>query len=172
MQKCCIFAARKKLHMTNTNKIERAAVRAVEGYLDECLKLEPCISKADKNKIWDGVINIFDKEDQKISQFFAQVPLQVKGTESSKDINSFRLGSDYIKGYKKVGGTAFFLVQKGTGKVYYALLSVEDIDILLKQTTKTIKIDLQEVPTNPLDFEKELYEFAANRNSEKQGCKL
>ena len=150
--------------MANTNKIERAAVRAVEGYLDECPKLEPCISKADKNKIWDGVINIFEKEDQNLSQFFAQVPLQVKGTESIKVINSFRLGRDYIKGYKKVGGTAFFLVQKETGKVFYALLSVEDIELLLQQSTKTIKIDLREVPSSPLDFENEIYKFAANRN--------
>ena len=36
----------------NTNKIERAAVRVVEEYIDKCPKLEPYITSNDKTPIW------------------------------------------------------------------------------------------------------------------------
>lgn len=40
----------------NTNKIERAAVRVIEEYIDKCPKLEPYITSNDKTPIWDGDI--------------------------------------------------------------------------------------------------------------------
>ena len=43
----------------NTNKIERAAVRVVEDYIDKCPKLEPYITSNDKTPIWDGYIYIY-----------------------------------------------------------------------------------------------------------------
>jgi hypothetical protein len=44
----------------NNNKIERAAIRSVEEYIDKCPRLEPFISSNDKTPIWDGDIFIYD----------------------------------------------------------------------------------------------------------------
>ena len=154
--------------MANTNKIEKAAVRAVEEYLDECPMLESFINTNDKTPIWDGDIYVYINDNHKNENFFARVPLQVKGT-TIVDGNPFRIDRKYLEGYKAERGTAFFMVKKNkySAKVFYALLSLKVIDILLQTTTKTIKIPLQEAPTDPLVFEQELYTFATNRNNEK-----
>lgn len=46
--------------MANNNRIERAAVRAVEEYLDKCPKLEPYIDSNDKTPIYDGSIYVYN----------------------------------------------------------------------------------------------------------------
>ena len=154
--------------MANTDKIEREAVRAVEGYLDKCPKLKPIINSNDKTPIWDGDIYVYINDNQKNENFFARVPLQVKGTTIAED-NTFRINREYLDGFKAERGTAFFMVKEdeNSSQVFYALLTSKDIDILLRQTTKTINLPLRKVPTDPLDFQKELYTFAANRKSEK-----
>ena len=153
--------------MTNTGKIERAAVRAVDEYLDKCPKLEPYINTNDKTPIYDGSIYVYNSNNHKIGNYFATVPLQVKGTTTTK--NSYRIGREFIEGYKKDDGCVFFFVQESINpsKILYAILTPAVLDLLLQQTTKTIKIDLNPVPSDPLVFEKELYAFAANRNSKK-----
>lgn len=154
--------------MANTGKIERAAVRAVEEYLDKCPMLEPYIDSNDKTPIWDGDIFLYDSEESKsVNNFVARVPLQVKGTTSTKDC--YYIETEYIKGFKSDRGCVFFMVQvlENPPKVLYAILSSQVLDCMLKRTSNSIRIDLQEVPFDPLVFEKELYTFAANRNNEK-----
>ena len=92
----------------NTNKIERAAVRVIEEYIDKCPKLEPYITSNDKTPIWDGDIYIFnDVESHTVNKFKNRVPLQVKGTENSKE-DCFRIGREYLEGFKADRGCAFF----------------------------------------------------------------
>ena len=40
------------------DRIERAAIRAVEDYIDHCPKLVPNILSNDKTPIWDGEIYV------------------------------------------------------------------------------------------------------------------
>ena len=150
-------------------KIERAAVRAVEEFIDSFAKMEPNIFAGDKERIWDGEINVFENEEIKNENFFAKIPIQVKGTTNTTD-KSYRIGREHLIGYKKERGTLFFWVQEDENlkpiKILYNLLSSDALDTLLEQVTKTIKIDLKEMPENPDDFEKEIFEFARIRNGE------
>ena len=157
--------------MANNNKIERAAVRAVEAYIDKCPKLEPIISKNDKTPMYDGGIYAYNNRNHKIENYFATVPVQVKGTTA--DINKpYRINRNYLDGFKKDRGCIFYLVYVAeetleSKKVLYAMLTTDDLDQLLKQTAKTIKIDLKEVPDDSQKFESDLFTFAAMRNDEK-----
>ena len=152
----------------NNNRIERAAVRAVEEYIDRCPQLEPVLQSNDKTPIWDGEIYVYGKERHKVEDFSAIVHLQIKGSASAKG-NFYRIGRAYVEAYKADRGCVFLLHQQreDSSKLLYAILSVKQIDTLLQQSTKTIKIDLKEVPTNPLDFEKELIAFAEERNGKR-----
>ena len=153
--------------MTNTSIIERAAVRAVKGYLDQCPKLEVIIDRNDKTPIWDGDVYIYKNKEHKNENFFARVPLMVKGTINGED-SSYRIRREYLEGFKAERGTALFAVQidDNNSKIFYALLSSKNIEILLQQTTKTIRIDLNEVPAIPLKFEQRILDFATKRNRE------
>lgn len=152
----------------NNNRIERAAVRAVEAYIDSCPRLEPVLQSNDKTPIWDGEIYVYGKERHKVDDFSAIVHLQIKGSASAKG-NFYRIGRAYVEAYKADRGCVFLLHQQreDSSKLLYAILSVKQIDTLLQQITKTIKIDLKEVPANPLDFEKELIAFAEERNGKR-----
>lgn len=149
----------------NNNRIERAAVRAVEEYIDRCPRLEPVLQSNDKTPIWDGEIYVYGKGRHKVEDFSAIVHLQIKGSASAKG-NFYRIGRAYVEAYKADRGCVFLLHQQreGSSKLLYAILSVKQIDALLQQITKTIKIDLKEIPADPHVFQKELIAFAEERN--------
>ena len=154
----------------NTGEIGRAAVRAVEGYLDKCSKLEVHIDRNDKTSIWDGDVYIYKNKEHKPENFFARIPLVVKGTSDAED-SFYRISREYLEGFKAERGTVFFMVQVNDNNtmIFYALLSSKDIEILLQQTTSTIRIDLNEVPAIPLKFEQRILDFAVKRNREEVG---
>ncbi len=153
----------------DTSKIEEEAVGAVRKYIDKSPKFKSNITVNDKTTIWDGEINVYRGEVHTVDNFYARVPLQVKGT--TKIPKNFRIKRGYVEGYKSERGTAFFVVQVDANynatKVLYSILSLNKINTLLLQTTKTIRIDLQEVPADPNAFEKEVFAFAKERNGEK-----
>jgi tetratricopeptide (TPR) repeat protein len=150
----------------NTNKIERAAVRAVEEYIDLCPLFDPSISTNDRTPIWDGDIFIYkNAQSHTIDNFVNRVPLQVKGTTNVEE-NEFRIDREYLEGYLADRGCVFFLVQEGSPKykILYSILSIEEIKALLKAKTKTICFQLQAVPDEPSLFEKVIIEFADKRS--------
>ena len=154
----------------NTRKTERAAVRTIEAYIDSCQLLEPILPTNDKTPIWDGEIYIYNKESQKVEDFIARVPSQVKGTTNTED-DFRRIDRKYIEAYHGDGGCVFFLVQVEDKtykplKALYVMLSLNNINALLRQKTQTIKINLKELPANSHDFEKELVRFSNERRSE------
>ena len=153
----------------NTGKIERAATRAVEEYIDLLPQLEPKINSNDKTPIWDGDIYIYDEERQGVKNFLARVPVQVKGTTNTDD-DSYRIDREYIKAYHRDSGCVFFMVQEDKTykpiRILYAMLSANDVNTKLQRNTQTIKIDLKVVPPDPLDIEKELIKFANERSRE------
>ena len=154
----------------DTGRIERAAVHAVSLYIDSCPKLYSTIFTNDLLPIWDGDIYLYRNEHHAIDNFVARVPVQIKGRTNTKD-NFYRIERKYLEGFKNDRGCIFFLVQEdeyyNPSKILYAILSSAELDTLLKKETRTIKIELNEVPANPNDFEKEIFEFARKRNEEK-----
>ena len=150
------------------NKVERAAVRAVEEYIDDCPQLEPVLQSNDKTPIWDGEIYVYDKKRHKVEDFSAIVHLQIKGSAALKG-SFYRIDRAHVEAYKADRGCVFLMHQQreGLSKLLYAILPVKEIEALLQQKTKTIKIDLKEVPVDPLDFQKELIAFAEERNGKR-----
>lgn len=153
----------------DNNKIERAAVRAVEECIDNCPRLEPTLKANDKTKTWDGEIRIDCTDKHQVGNLLARVPLQIKGTTDTS-LNSYRLERKYLKEYQADGGCVLFVVhvekkksKYNVLKVLYTVLSLNDVNIKLEQKTKTINIKLKRVPTNPDDFENELISFATKR---------
>ena len=155
------------ISIMDTGKIERAAVRAVEEYIDKCPKLVPNIFTNDKTPFWDGDIFVYNGKEKRNENFFVKIPIQVKGTINTKD-KFYRIGREHLIGYKTERGTLFFLVQEDDYskriKILYNMLSSETLDTLLQKGTKTIAISLNEIPKNPNDFENEIFEFARKRN--------
>ena len=160
----------KKLY--DLEKIESTAVRSVEEYIDRFSKMKSYIFANDKTPIWDGEIYVHNnniKEKRTNENFFARIPLQVKGTTNTKD-NFYWIGREHLIGYKKERGTLFFLVQEEDNlkpiKILYNMLSLDVLDTMLKKDTQSIKIDLYDIPEDSNDFEKEIFEFARKRNGE------
>lgn len=153
--------------MTNTGKMENVAVSTVKEYLYKCPKLELHVDRSDKTSIWDGDVYIYKNKEHKPENFFARVPLMVKGTIKTDD-SFYRISREFLDGFKAERGAVFFMVQVGdnTSTILYALLSSKDIEILLQQTTDTIRINLNEVPDIPLKFEQRILDFATKRNRE------
>ena len=148
------------------NKIEKKAVRTVEDYIDDCPRLESYFPSNDKYPIWDGDIHIYnDEERHGVENFQARIPVQIKGT-TQMDGDAYRIERKYLEAYQADGGCVFFLVQEdaGTNRILYAMLSLKDIDDLLKRSTKTIAIPLQPVPSVRNIFQAELTAFAKQRN--------
>lgn len=150
----------------DTGKIERAAVRAVEYYIDSCPKLEPVIKMNDKSPFWDGDIYAYSDDRHLLKTYSARIPLLVKGTTNQN--GSYRMVRDSVELIKADGGCVFFMVQVGEHStlVFYAILSLTIIEELLKQTTRNIKIDLQVVPDDTHLFENEIFQFAKIREGE------
>lgn len=151
-----------------TSKIEKSAARSVEEYIDRCSRLEPFIETNDKTPIWDGDLFIYKNIEHSVENFVARIPVNIKGTTNTSD-DFYRINREYLETFKTMGGGIFFLVQVNLKtfqplRILYTLISLNDVDVLLKQNTNTIKINLKEVPIYPLDFEKEIIGFADKRN--------
>ena len=152
----------------NNGPTERAAVYAVGTYLNRNNKFAPRLDDGGNTPIVDGYFNIYKNGQQKVEDFFAQIPVQVKGTASDKDYY-YRIGREHVDAYKQLGGIVFFkvVVNETTATILYAILSLDRINELQKQSTKEIRIDLKEAPTDPKKFETEIFAFATKRNGEK-----
>ena len=154
----------------DTGKIERTAGYSVGLFINRCPQIVPFILMNDKTPIWDGELFIYENEKSIVENFSARVPLQVKGTTNTKD-DFYRIERKYLEGYKNDGGSLFFLVKVdenyNSSKILYAKLSLEDTKTLLLQKKSTIKIDLDVVPPNPIDFQIEVIKFAEKRKIEK-----
>ena len=150
----------------NNNKIERAAIRAVEDYIDKCPRFDSYISSNDKTPIWDGDIFIYSGEDShSVRNFQYRIPLQVKGTTKSGD-DCYRIEREYLEGFKSDRGCVFFLVQEdqGNNRVLYSILTLRDLEVLLKGTSETISIRLNNIQDDHALFEQEIIEFARARS--------
>lgn len=151
------------------NKVANAATRAVQECIDNCPRLKPYIQTDDTIMTWDGEIRIDRTDRHQVGNLFARVPLQIKGTTDTR-YDSYRLDREYIEDYQVDGGCVLFVVHVKMInskyvplKVLFSALSLNDVNTLLEQKTKTIKVKLKEVPSNPDDFEKELISFANKR---------
>lgn len=153
------------------NKVEDAAVDEVKKYIRKCRQLRTQnFTTQDKQMSFDGEICISRTEQHIVGNLLApRVPVQIKGTTKIEN-NFYQLERKYLRDYRAERGCVFFMVHVEKInyeplKVLYAMLSLDDINALLEQKTKTIKINLEDVPSNPNEFEKELISFAKERDA-------
>ena len=155
------------------SKIEKAAVGAVRAYVDSCPRLDSLINENDKTPFWDGDIFVYKNKSIANENFYGRVPVQVKGRKSPTSY--FLIERKDAEAFRADRGCLFFKViiqNKPSGayeatKTFYAFLSSDYIDTLLLKKTKTIRIDLKEMPEDHSIFEKEVIEFTTKRNEVK-----
>ena len=92
----------------NKEKIGDNAVFSLNIFLNKYPKLKPIIYTNDKTPIWDGEIFIYKSEVHSVENFYARVPLQVKGTTNAKD-DFYKIERKYLEGFKNDRGCIFFL---------------------------------------------------------------
>ena len=161
------------MYKVNNTRIGKKAVSAVQNYLDDCPKLNYDIHTNDTIPVFDGDILVYkEKNSNKIEDYVGPVRIQVKGSTDSEE--SYTIKREHVRVYENAGGCIFFkvLVIEGpsdnltASKILYNILYLDDITQLLKKDTKTLQIQLKEMPTNDV-FEKEVSIFAKSIGRQK-----
>ena len=145
-----------------------AAVRAVEEYFESSPVVVRRLS-SDDGTLWDdGELDLFYPEGSGYNGFFGKVPVEVKWSKNA-NVHPYKIERHYLRGLREDQGGSFFLVQrvKDVPHIYYAALTVEDIDKHLEQKSYQVKIDLKEVPEDREVLEQELFDFIVVRRKEK-----
>ena len=144
-----------------SEKIESAAVRAVQDVVDNCELLNQYISEKEKEPSWDGHIYAYSNSDNKKENMYGRIPVQVKGKtceDFSKDEISYPVELADLKNYLDDGGTIFFVVlidSKKNKRVYYNSLTIIKLRNILSKTKgkKTKNITLKKLPDSKDDVE-------------------
>ena len=145
-----------------------AAVRAVEEYFESSPVVVRRLSSVD-GMLWDDdELDLFYPEGSGYNGFFGKVPVEVKWSKNA-NVHPYKIERHYLLGLREDQGGFFFLVQriKDVPHIYYAALTVEDINKQLEQKSYQVKIDLKEVPKDREVLEQELFDFIVVRRKEK-----
>lgn len=142
----------------NSNKIEARAIHYLEDLLLDCVHIDSNISKNDKGLSWDGFIFLFSDEEHKKENFVCKCEIQVKGKQKLGKKRTFSISIADLINYQNNGGVLFFVIDIETKTVFYSeLLPIKIGNILQKKLTqrklKTISVELDEFPTNPMIIE-------------------
>lgn len=150
------------------DNVQWAAVRAVEDYIGLNPMIVRLLSDEDGTPREDGELDLFLPEGVGYEGFLGKVPVEVKWSKNA-NVHPYKIDRHYLRGLKEDQGGFFFLVQriKEVPHIYYAALTVEDIDRLLEQTSYQVKIDLKEAPEDRQVFVMDLFGFSAKRKAEK-----
>lgn len=145
-----------------------AAVRAVEDYFESSPVVVRLLSSDDGMLRDDGELDLFLPESVGYDGFFGKVPVEVKWSKNA-NVHPYKIDRHYLRGLREDQGGFLFLVQriKDVPHIYYAALTVEDIDKLLEQKSYQVKIDLKEAPEDRQVLVGDLFGFAAKRKAEK-----
>ncbi len=146
---------------------ERAALSAVGKYIGYSTNVLLYISLYDDTPKDKGELRVF-LDEERVSNLFGVIPIMVKWSKNA-NTTPYRLDRRYLNSLKEDKGGVFFLVQrsKNVQHIYYAALSVEDIDKLLQQKGCEVKVELKEVPEDLNVFSQEMFALASKRWGEK-----
>lgn len=156
----------------NSSKKESIAITAIINETNKFDNLQDDLRKRDKEPVWDGILRLYQKDTNKSDEIVGIIPVQVKGTEGSKETKKESLNysvkiSD-IENYKKdKKGAIFFVVEVLENRdttIYYKMFDLKTIDEVLidvKKGQKTKRFNFQRLNKNQLvslcvDFIKKL----------------
>mgnify|MGYP000154724486 FL=1 len=148
----------------NSNKIEARAIHYLEDLLLDCVHIDSNISKNDKGLSWDGFIFLFSDEEHKKENLVCKCEIQVKGKQKLGRNRTFSVSIANLINYQNNGGVLFFVIDIETKTVFYSeLLPIKIGNLLQKKLTqrkpKTISVELDEFPTNPMIIERLISQF-------------
>lgn len=153
----------------NSNKIETGAINYLKTILWNCPHIDPDISENDKRLSWDGFIFLFSDKEHKKENLVCKCEIQVKGKEKLGRRRSFSISIADLINYQNNGGVLFFVVDIETNKVFYSELLPIKIGNILQDKAKrpkSISVELDEFPTNPMAIEILIKKFC--EHSDKQ----
>lgn len=153
----------------NSNKIETGAINCLKSILWNCPHIDPDISENDKRLSWDGFIFLFSDKEHKKENLVCKCEIQVKGKEKLGRRRSFSISIADLINYQNNGGVLFFVVDIETNKVFYSELLPIKIGNILQDKAKrpkSISVELDEFPTNPMAIEILIKKFC--EHSDKQ----
>lgn len=153
----------------NSNKIETGAINCLKTILWNCPHIDPDISENDKRLSWDGFIFLFSDKEHKKENLVCKCEIQVKGKKKLGRRRSFSVSIADLINYQNNGGVLFFVVDIETNKVFYSELLPIKIGNILQDKTKrpkSISVELDEFPTNPMAIELLIKKFC--EHSDKQ----
>lgn len=153
----------------NSNKIETGAINCLKAILWNCPHIDPDISENDKRLSWDGFIFLFSDKEHKKENLVCKCEIQVKGKEKLGRRRSFSISIADLINYQNNGGVLFFVVDIETNKVFYSELLPIKIGNILQDKVKrpkSISVELDEFPTNPMAIELLIKKFC--EHSDKQ----
>ena len=162
----------------NTKKIEEIAVAAIRKEIHRNDYLSDEIPTNDKTPSWDGEIWIFKTKEQRKSDLYGKVPVQVKGKkvdEFSKETTKFVLNKADLNNYYTHGGVLYLVVEiidSDTTQIFYESLLPVDIKKILEEMKQqqTITKLFKRLPAINRAFEFINKNFIFN--SRKQGLSL
>lgn len=153
----------------NSNEIETGAINCLKTILWNCPHIDPDISENDKRLSWDGFIFLFSDKEHKKENLVCKCEIQVKGKEKLGRRRSFSISIADLINYQNNGGVLFFVVDIETNKVFYSELLPIKIGNILQDKAKrpkSISVELDEFPTNPMAIEILIKKFC--EHSDKQ----
>lgn len=156
----------------NSNKIETGAIICLESLLWECSHIDHSISRNDKGLSWDGFIYLYSNKNQKKENLVCKCEIQVKGKEKLGKSRSYSVSIADLNNYRNNGGVLFFVIDIETKTVFYSeLLPIKIGNILQKKLTqrkpKTISVELDEFPTNPMIIEDLVSQFCKHSDQQR-----
>ena len=153
----------------NSNKIETGAINCLKTLLWNCPHIDRDISENDKRLSWDGFIFLFSDKGHKKENLVCKCEIQIKGKEKLGKCRSYSVSIADLINYQNNGGVLFFVVDLETNKIFYSeLLPIKIGNILQNKVKrpKSISVELEEFPTNPMAIELLIKNFC--EHSDKQ----
>lgn len=164
----------------DNKKIEKAAVNRIRDLIQPCDTIDDKLDEDDKNILTDGVLDLYSSSEQKVGNFRAEIPVQVKGTTKSLVSNKhgvvkFYLSTEVLKGYRDAfHGMLLFVVHVNTKTrlgegVFYAQLLPYDIDKILSGTRQDqvkVPVRVKPFPTDPKEITRIITAYNANREEQ------
>lgn len=149
-----------------TKKVEEKGIRILDEYFEDCELVDTCISRNDKEPLWDGNIYLFNSSNQKAEQVYGRVPTQVKTLSkvSEKDCISYSVKKTALNSYKREGGILYFVVLHNNPenrKIYCCYLTPVLIKKYLRApgTRDSASISLKLFPEDKQLTTEELFQF-------------
>lgn len=168
------------MNKIENTKIEKRAIRALEGPIIDSDYLDSSFNSMDKELSWDGYIYVFNEVKFSNKSFDDKIPVQIKGKwdAEQKEINKqriqFPIDLDVLENYYNDRGVLYFrvLLSNNKAEIFYDILFPSKIKMYLdeakkKKNKKQINVVLCKMKQTPEEMRRICKQFIFE--SHKQG---